>query len=177
MNMIDLATYAAVKKLGGGGGASAYTAKSIDELPSSAVDGSVAIVESDSIVGDWELKDMESPLDVSMLNIPANCYAGYEINGFEPCLGVFNSFGFQTNTSEDGGFCFLAGTDPVYIYDGFDDAWGVFSIYTPFPDYDNPNVSREQFMAFMHANFNRLSGGNSLYIRENGEWVYKCEIA
>lgn len=177
MNIIEFATLKKMFGKGGGGGAAAYTAKSIDELPSNAVDGSVAIVESDSIVGDWELKDMESPLDLSMINIPDNTYASYALAGHEPCSGVFNSVWFETN-SDYGDFCFGVGHTPVYMDGYFDDTWGVFSIYTELPDnYTDPDLSREQLMAFMHANFNRLSGGHSLYVRENGEWIYKTEIA
>lgn len=164
-------------KMSGGSsdtGATAYTAKSVDELPNDAPDGSLALVESDSIVGDWELKDKDNPLDLSMLNIPDGIYAGYEINGHEPCAGVFLSVWFRTN-SDYGDFCFGVGYSPVYMDGYFDDDWGVFSFYTPFHDYDDPYVSREQFMSFMHANFNRISGGYSLYIRKNGEWVYERE--
>lgn len=169
-----------VKFSEGGGGASVSTAKSIDELPSNAVDGSVAIVESDSIVGKWEWKDTQNPLDFSMITNPnsASGVATIYVFGIDHFSGtVFDCIEFEF-VGDSQVNCYINDT-PIYLDDAWDDDYKEFKFFTNLTDnpanYDDDE--NNEFISFIKTNCNRLSGGNSLYIRENGEWVYKCEVA
>lgn len=164
----------------GGGSATAYTVSSVDELPSNAVDGSTAIVPSDSLVGEWEWKDNQSPLDLSMLNIPIGSDYRVDILGEDDVVSYFTQLVFIHN-GDDVFINFDSATGtPLYCNGSFDDSYKRFDLFTdvrhiacllgPTP------FSIDDFKAFIKTNCNRLSGGYSLYTRENGEWVYKCEV-
>lgn len=154
-------------------GATAYTVSSVDELPSDAVDGSLAIVPSDSLIGKWEWKDTENPLDFSMFDLPIGKRITFLINGYEDFSGeVFKSV---IITNNQDGFD-LEMSLPIIVSGSWDDSYKIFDLYTDVYvpiDYELPI---DQFEQFIKTNCNRLSGGYSLYTRENGEWVYKCEV-
>jgi hypothetical protein len=165
----------------------AYTVSSVDELPSDAVDGSTAIVPSDSIIGGWEF-DYDNPLDFSALNLPDGTEVRlYFCGDNSENLGWVSGFGFENN--ENGKlFRILAPileNDTDAFFDGmWDDNFGKFHIYTNIKrsyctinDAQSPlPFTVEDFELFMRTNATRLRGGYSLYTRENGEWVYKCEV-
>lgn len=178
MNIIEFAKFKKMAGGGGGCGATAYTAKSVDELPSDAPDGSLAIVESDSLKGKWEWKDNQSPLDFSMFGIPndAEVYEQIVAQGNDNVAYLFTIFGFKKNANE-GVNVYVELEEPIYIFlDGaFDDFYTTFEFYTEPNCTGNVYITYERFTAFLKTNCNRLSGGNSLYIRKNGEWVYERE--
>lgn len=153
----------------------AYTVSSVDELPSDVVDGSLAIVPSDSIKGNWEWKDNTSPLDVSML-IPNGLGGDFVIScgvkGFDEMIGLFPKLYFKGN---EGEFAIYMGDTPLTIDGVWDDAYTKFSLYTDVlsfeASFEQNYLSLDNFRSFIKTNCNRLSGGYSLYTRENGEWV------
>lgn len=161
--------------------ASAYNVSSVDELPSNAVDGSMAIVESDSIVGKWEWKDNESMLDFSMLELPTDLVTdtiAIHGAGTDGTLDVFSSIFFTKDTGSPAEDLTLTmGEYDIYVGGSFDDAYKEFVFYSE-PNYENCIIITDvKFKKFLKTNCNRLSGGNSLYIRQNGQWVYKGEVA
>lgn len=168
MNIIE---YAKLKKMfgkgGGASGASAYTVSNIDELNQiNAVDGSMAIVKSDTISGEWEWHEtVDITLDgVFMIPVKYDMYYGDE--------GYFATY--------NDGLIFLDGEVmgvlncyPDHYNDYYElGDWLVLTRKITFLK-DTDNV---EFKNFVKNNAERLSGGYSLYVRENGEWVYKCEV-
>ena len=160
-------------------GAIAYTAKSVDELPNDAPDGSMALVESDSLVGKWEWKDNQSPLDLSMLNLPENSECGELgqsafVVGYDDYNETIISF-FYFRIMDDGLYIQINEYTTLYAISSFDDSFTTFELLNdvrvPEPIY----FTLDDFKTFIKTNCNRLSGGYSLYIRQNGEWVYERE--
>ena len=174
MNIIE---YALLKKMLGSGGATAYHLTSVDELPTDAVDGSLAVVESDSLFGEWEWKDNESPLDVSMLNLDTSILDVFPvcIEGVDAMYGAFSTLQFNIH---DGFFSIYFNDSGLLYEDGaFDDTFTTFKLYTDvLLVLGNAPFTVDDFKAFIKTNCNRLSGGHTLYSRENGEWVSKGEI-
>lgn len=185
MNITELAIY---KKMFGGGtsGATAYTVSSVDELPSNAVDGSMAIVESDSIVGEWELNEtltsINKPFEEGFEIINSGGFLGYyyfeelEIPYIRP--DYFNHFifiGDATHLEE-------------LLYASIDKGETVseISVYNSDEGYTSQMASRkiqilkdtddDVFKQWLPENATRISGGYSLYTHENGQWGYKCEV-
>lgn len=183
-----------LSKISGGGGGTnsplAYTLSSVDELPSDAVDGSMAIVPSDSITGKWIWKDGQGQLDLSMLNLSSlgdNYEVTVLIDGYDEISSqYFNTIKFIF----DGVFKikligYSCGETLLYIDDIFDDYYQNFYIYQDVSSIvatinggvgTEPPFTAREFNTFIETNCNRLSGGYSLYTRENGEWVYKGEV-
>lgn len=155
----------------------AYTAKSVDELPSDAPDGSMALVESDSLVGEWEWKDNESPLDFSMLNIDSEHGAniGIRMAGYDYFQEhTFSDVIFSKNDDDDITVSFSE--MDIYVDGEWDDTYKTFAVFIDPSEYElNNNQEIDEFKTFIKTNCNRLSGGYSLYIRQNGEWVYERE--
>ena len=167
----------ATKQASSSAGATAYTVKSVDELPNDAPDGSMALVESDSIVGEWEWKDNQSPLDLSMLS-------SYNPTASESSLYVFGSDDVSFSIFRSAIIPFVDGNpvglyfDDLLIYeDGmWDDQYSKFEFFTDPADNTFNEVGQiNEFKTFIKTNCNRLSGGYSLYICKNGEWVYERE--
>lgn len=162
MNIID---YAILKKLlgkgGGGAGPTAYTVSSVDELPSNAVDGSMAIVPSESIVGKWLLPlntDVELELHFDFLAMGFDGWSTEDaLTRTEFCSAIF---------TEDGQLLFF---NPYYdLYLMYEKQREIFIL----SDGENPSEAK----ATLEQIATRLSGGYSLYTHENGQWVYKCEV-
>lgn len=158
MNITELAM---LKKMlgnsGGGGGASAYTVKSIDELPSNAVDGSVAIVKRDipnSVAGVWRFKDTitvpNATFDVSHIH---NCIEG----NIYPAL-VGNGVDLYNNTR-------LIDANKIYSANG---GWLNEEHKTIWISADYENA---EFIAWLNANADKLSG--DLY----GYWQFNKDIS
>ena len=155
----------------------AYHLTSADELPTDAVDGSLAVVESDSLVGEWEWKDTHRQLNMSMLDVPAEQAAFVHIIGKDAFSAqVFGTMRFQ-KVEYGGNWCIDIDMDglPLYVFDGFDDAYETFEFYTDV-DESTSDISAEAFKEFIKTNCNRLSGGHTLYSRENGVWVNCGEV-
>ena len=167
---------------GTGGGASAYTVTSVDELPSNAVDGSTAIVSSDSLIGEWLF--IETP-NFDVFKLPDNTRIVCSAIGVNDESGYFFTF---IISKIEGSFVIsvVMGNDEQYdLY--YDDMWEGSSVIK-FIEQDGlwantidgnsiyyPTLE-EDFKSFFYTNTERLSGGYSLYTHENGEWVYKCEV-
>ena len=145
----------------------AYRVSSIDDLPSDAVDGSMAIVDSDSIIGTWEFNET---LNFDVLNLPSNANKFVWCASYENVTDTFGSFRFVVR---DGAIELYFGTTLAYVSDGdyWDDAYGAVTIYTDVSDYSE--VPESDFKTWLNQNATRVSGGYAFYIRENGEWVYR----
>ncbi len=171
---MNITEFAMFKKMlgnsGGGGGASAYTAKSIDELPSNAVDGSLALVGDDGFVGTWRLEPA--------LNPP---YTGEPDGYFEHYIDVI----VRTYNGE-AVLC-------KYIYFSFDKLGNLIDVGAADDDagIDCPLYSNKQRDISLESltfesipenkdveTFIREFGTKTktIYARENGEWVYKSDV-
>ena len=163
-------------------GATAYTVSSVDELPSNAVDGSMAIVESDSIVGEWEFyNSLSAPawLDgYTQVEISYMVFLSFD-GGKTLQLKHLDSIGFSgdANTLEE----LLFQTKDFFTQEIFDE-WGVYgeSDGWIYPSAWNVKFleDNEEIKDWLSNNARRISGAPySLYTRENGSWAYKCEVA
>lgn len=143
-----------------GGGTSnipqTYTVSSVAELPKDAVDGSIAFVMGYSIKGEWVFRE----------EIEINVDGAFEV----PCIinGYYYIGLFFMDDIIMGGLNNLP--------DDYSDWYEEGSWYNPryikfFADIDD-----DAFREFIHNNADRLSGGRSLYVREDGIWVYKGEL-
>lgn len=161
----------------GDNSASIYHAASVDELPSDAADGSLAIVDSNSIIGTWKFNEV---LNFDALHLSGH-YGGHAVRiiayDTTGAFDVFGSISFRDYpnspiTMDFGG---------TLAYDvqsgGWDDTCGAIAIYTNPIFISSDAFTESDFIAWLNQNATRISGGHSLYSRENGEWVYKCEIA
>ena len=174
MNILE---YAKLKKTLGGtsGGATAYHVSSVDELPADAVDGSLAVVEnSDSIVGVWKFND---ELDFSMLE--------EELSDDGEYVGVIkfisNMIGYKLEfeempfyEDEPVAFSYYNQTLSTYNEDVYASGGWKSSAEKEIEILEDPDDN--VISTFIKTNCNRLSGGHTLYSRENGKWVSKGEI-
>lgn len=168
MNIIEFAKF---KTMFGGGGASVYTAKERKELPIDAVDGSLAIVESESVVGKWKFNET---INVGENKINTGCVC---------CAKDDRGIKHVGNTIlmvRSGGETY------VQIITQVDDvSETVTTIYTDTAGWTGFQTREVEMFTditdsekeLLKANATRISGGQSLYAKENGKWVYKCEIA
>ena len=158
-------------------GATAYTVSSVDELPSDAVDGSMAIVPSQSCVGKWRFDETPNFEDTNGEELRFECNVLYICKDSE----------FSNDITSVGGGDELV----IYKEDGWTYITVVGAVDKPIYDTDNDpawviELSREitivsggneQLLSILKSTAERLSGGYSLYTRTNGSWVYKCEVA
>ena len=178
-------------KIGGGSssGASAYTVSSVDELPSDAVEGSMAIVESDSIKGSWQF-DYDNSLDFGALNLANSTTTEIVIFGYADMIGVFGVMRFAVDGEGNTTLSIPLHDYEVLLYGddfGWDDIFENVKFYEDIVsistrDYDTNlipvenSLTAENFAKWVKLNLVHISGGYSLYTYENGSWVYKCEI-
>lgn len=149
---------------------SVYTLASVDELPSNVVDGSVAIVKMP--VTRWLLNDElilpneDSPLilrfNVSTTNnLRVNCTY---IHSLSPADGLTILSYAQENYSTTA--YQVSDSGKTWVYGGYKE----LSVY----------YADENALAWLNANGTVIESGitniNVIYIHENGEWVYKCEM-
>lgn len=137
-----------------------YHLTSVDELPTNAVDGSLAVVEhSDSAIGKWELHGYDDmPVPESNIEMVFTCdgavYALIEV-------GSHQDF-FYSREVEDF-------TDPVFsTTDGWYGDW-----YTTIEVFTEPS---DEGKAWLKQVGNKVTNLTTLYARENGEWVEKGAI-
>lgn len=172
-----------LSKISGGGGtsgATAYTVASVDKLPSDAPDGSTALVESD-IIGTWVFDE----------------YLGsYPENG-EDYADIHIRFDVKDDTREYAWNCFsimgrqdqLRNIEIAEIEYSWLSKRGDFetqgALTTAFYEQwiqgnetvtFRENTDNTDFVDWVRHNANRIKEGYTLYTRENGEWVYKCEV-
>ncbi len=174
----------------------AYAVSSVDELPSDAVEGSMAIVESESTVETWVFKDELDNLGLSYeawKDDAGNILSPFNIEYSNADLGmavgelnkVWSSFHITTQGSPSWG---------IYTLKAIDDASGIMiTLYThnpsgnygithgwPVEEYKTINVHYADAEATQWLEAHATSLGKDvaqkLYIRENGEWIYKCEV-
>lgn len=159
----------------------AYHLSSVDELPSNAIDGSLAIVDSVSeILGTWVFND-EIALDT---NVEASINFSFVKDG-ETIVGNrlrYASYGpgvpaiwycWMTTDGYDSG---------VATYWG-ENIYGMSPIGWQDENYKTITITgykyyNEGFISWLHENATLSSGvpAQYLYSRENGEWVCKGEI-
>lgn len=155
----------------------AYNVKSIDELPSNAVDGSMAIVESDSIVGKWKFNET-----ITASNLPFEDGSIYLELHHECDMSVDGDtvrFNHLYIDEADGQVLtmeqyLIVLEEEVYAQSYYEEGWiAEHRRYMKILE-DTNNTALKNWVK---ANAIRISGGNSLYIHENGEWVHKGEVA
>lgn len=144
-------------------GATAYTVSSVDELPSDAVEGSMAIVSNDDIIGGWLLN--ERVAIVADIDLYPTFIVRVGSNNMP--IKITNMY-----TAEEDDDIVL------YYYDENDNEYAVYNTeLDEFATFQYRNIrvieADSESEAWIRANGKKLP---SLYTRENGEWVYKCEI-
>lgn len=169
-----------------GTGATAYTAKSVDELPNDAHEGSTAIVDSDSVQGEWQF-NCEEPLNFDDLkfDLTKNMKTYVFLEGYSDMTNFFSSIQFDIRDGEitvRSGFIIYADGEWDDMFNPFKfygDVIGIQSnLYSSSGLGDKIDAfTKEQFLSWLKTNAERLSGGHSLYIRQNGEWVYNSEVS
>lgn len=179
MNITEFAMFKKMAGKGGGGGASAYTAKSIDELPSNAVDGSLALVGDDGFLGTWRLHPIASLAAFEHLAAPEAYHEFYgdfivmatgeqgQGNQITHCKYLYFSYAENSVIASIGGANDDEGTD-VELYVNQSRACSAdFIIFETMPE-------TEEIKTFIRANGTKTK---TICARENGEWVYKGEVA
>ena len=159
MNILE---YAIAKKMfGGGSGAKAYHLSSVDELPTKADDGSLALV---TWVGThWMLNDEITPsADSTSLNMRFVCdgeeWVNINYGNLGPPVSGFK-FGSHDVYAEKAIGGFVAGWQ--------DEKYRSILVLT----------ADETAQAWLEANGTIIGESyTTLYSRENGEWVNKGEI-
>lgn len=154
----------------------AYHLTSVDDLPTDAVDGSLAVVDSDSLVGEWGW-NTASPLDLSMFNFPTETFTEWcYINGYDRFLG--EAFDYISFVNDNDGFAVRVGGNNLFVNGSWDDTYYKFALYTDILSSDSflQYLTQDEFKTFIKTNCNRLSGGHTLYSREHGKWINKGEI-
>ena len=154
----------------------AYTVSSVDELPSNAVDGSMAIVEIFGIgySGRWKLADNPSvdgltaeelyPLSFfSNGNPQMNRYIGY-VTSLYGASGIFLKYYGEEYGSNNAYVSTPAGPHTTA---GWQEQYQFIDIQ---------QESVEEPIANWLNNNGKKIGILYLYTRENGQWVYKCEV-
>jgi hypothetical protein len=157
----------------------AYTVSSVDELPSDAVDGSMALCTAENgAVETWVLND-------ALTVEPLETGRSYE------ALITYNN----TNYTHIGWGSY--GPDGVYALNIQDPMYNLYAqpfIFNPSGGYGIPHgwaegtpkeitISEmgEELRGWFEVNgkmtLTETKYKTSLYTHENGEWVYKCEVA
>lgn len=172
MNITELAIY---KKMfggtgGGTSGATAYTVSSIDELPSNAVDGSMAIVE---IIPKYYVSFSDDAVIPSELWGKSFYFDFYNYYGDK--YHKFTEFYFW---DDGGGISYYS--DNNNIEDAYIVGEGWFTntliLIVELPN-DNTFIDWcNESSRGIQQNEGDLQTFSSLYTHENGQWVYKCEV-
>ena len=145
----------------GGNNPTAYHLSSADDLPTDAVDGSLAVVESDSIIGEWLFNE---ELNIPSSDIYAEMLFTATADGEEEYYCVIEAY------ESENSLYYLLHDDGRNVY--WEGVW-------EYPDARTVHIHKcedENTKNFVRNNATRISGGHTLYSRENGEWVNKGEI-
>lgn len=149
----------------------AYTAKSVDELPSDAPDGSMALVyDNDSFIGAWRLNTLCENIEALEPIAEPDGYYEYYID-----VNTINRDGIVYRYK----YMYFSFNDGV-AFDGVgvaDDDEGLDATLFENSLYKSQGVELVVFETMpeeMVANFIRANATKAklLYIRQNGEWVY-----
>ena len=154
----------------GGLGPIAYEVSSVDELPSNAVEGSMAIIKNNNILGGWYINERPNIADIEGLNFS---FTSIYDNG-----EVLMLVGWYIDVNEN--------ELTLYYLNDDGDEFEVYTLRQVDGEYDGHYWSNYGFRfmtitsipedyeeQWVRANAIKTK---SLYIRENGEWVYKCEV-
>ena len=163
MNIIEYALFKKMLGSGGGNNPTAYHLTNANELPTDAVDGSLAIVGNDDILGIWKLNEV--------INIETDIDLYFT---FTACQYVNQRFSFN-NIYSDGGELSYYNTDTedefATLYDAnyeggrwYRDLARTITI---------TEIDDAEAEVWIRANARKIF---TLYSRENGEWVSKGEI-
>lgn len=157
-----------VVKVNGGSssGASAYTVSSVDELPSNAVDGSMAIVQSIGYVGDYWLNAVVEPVPnpIELEFIAYNSYYGDTVFMAMEMMGTIGN-------GRTLCYSFEIGDESEPVFNDDESRWHDGDSFRNIRVLKEP--TDEIAKAWLTVNGKKLI---EVYIRENGEWVYKCEV-
>lgn len=160
MNITNLAI---LKKLfgNGGSGASAYTVSSVDELPSNALDGSMAIAKvPHKLLGTWVFEDVVSPMPFRDFKF------NFESNGSSyNAIYAYGSLQYGYSDGRDN--LNVWGSDTLWL----DPRLQTITITSTGTDGDELH----EWLLGVAIQI-ECGDGYKLYVRENGEWVYKCEF-
>ncbi len=154
----------------------AYTAKSVDELPSDAPDGSMALVyDDDSFLGVWRLNTRCERFEaLEPIAEPDNYYECYvDVNVIDRDGAVIRYKYLYFQFDEFGSLNCVGGADDDEGLDGtlFEQNM-LMSAHIGVVVFET--MPEEMVANFIRANATKAK---LLYIRQNGEWVYKCEVA
>ena len=152
---------------------SAYTVSSVDELPENAVDGSLAIVENAGMVGVYELKQYFSEEDFPVGFDEYYNFKFYTVYSEEEnhkkiiydSMRVFNPVATVLISYYEGDTAMMDGV--------YDDGWGG---YIPFLINIIEEPTDEKVRNFINTFATKYPNGNYIFAKENGSWVYKCEV-
>ena len=157
-----------------GGNANTYEVSSFDELPNDAPNGSVGIVEnSDSLVGKWRF--YETP-NFEGIDFTADLFGVFIGYGYDEESRLGNLLQFANYIEDDYRSINIGITsDDVIrsIYDSDEDGWSS-SKSREIEILSISNTSEQSIQVFK-SNAERLSGVQTIYIRENDEWVLAGE--
>lgn len=137
------------------GGATAHHLKSIDELPTNVVDGSIAIVDTPHpILGTWRFNSVIPEMPYKNWTMTFEC-DGTTYSG----LAGYGSITYMTPTD-----------DSISVYN---DRW-VDEKYKTITITKTAGID-ETLVAWLTKNAARIETAisHAIYYRENGEWVYK----
>ena len=185
MNIIE---YALLKKMLGSGGATAYHLTSVDELPTDAVDGSLAVVSrAISDTGTWLLNEEITQANLapgSSLLLQFECndvaYSSVRWGQYGPGSSIFalsaNYINENGNTESKAFYIHNPSGDYGIAHGWADEVYRTIVVSLAFND----------GLTWLLSNGKKVVEGekpptttltvSTLYSRENGEWVSKGEI-
>lgn len=151
----------------------AYTVSSVDELPTNAVDGSMAIVENNGLLGTWALQ-----LYYASDERTEDFYGTFYFDFYQNLLikgDGFYGFRYDAMAVEDIGYPYIS-----FLYEGERLADGIYDDGIA-PPMNYIAITKEPTDAnarnFINTYLIRIGSGKGIYTHENGEWVYKGEVA
>jgi hypothetical protein len=136
----------------------AYTLSSVDELPTDAVEGSIAIVSNDDILGPWRLHTELLNLDAVegfTFETQDDFGTSYEINEIYSELSETLYTLYYVTSEGHELLAYSTYTTPFWK----DTTWRNIII---------TEIDNEEAEAWIRANGKKLS---SLYVRKNSDWV------
>jgi hypothetical protein len=166
-----------ITPFGASGGTSnqptAHTVSSADELPSDAVDGSLAIVVTE-IHNDGKAFIFQEDITIPAELYDNSYYLDFTVNTIDGRHLVLNRFYFWDDGSGISYYGDDDGVEEAYVVGmGWNGGCEAIRIIKPSDDADfNEWLNESKLQGSL--------GGirtEALYSHKNGEWVYKCEVA
>ena len=148
--------------------------QSPDELPSDAPDGSMALVDSESIIGTWYFNEQLSQISsyegagaitlCCLVDVKGNSTLFFNRLWLNGDANTLNEIEYSIQVDGNN-----TTAETSLYYSGWEDE--SYRTQKILKDPDDPAVKE-----WVKANARRISGGQSLYVKEYDEWVYKCEV-